>query len=131
MRKILLFLALSFTSLSLLRADNWTQAVSLNAGNKVDNASVNTSTTAATALTDQTRGFSSANTVIFNNSAFTLWIGSNTANLPGTGIPVLASTTYKTDGQFTGILYGVADPTAGAATPNVRILYYLKNDSPR
>ena len=55
-----------------------------------------------------------------NNSAYTLWIGSNTTgtDLSRVGFPVISSETFKL-GALTGQVYGLAD-SAAAGTVNVR-----------
>lgn len=129
MKKILFALFMLAPSLSF--ADRWDAAVSKNAGNSVVTFSVNVTSVAPVALTDSTYGVQSAAIDIFNNSAFTLWVGTNTTTLQGTGFPILSSTTYTTDGVFTGTLYGSLDVQAGAGFKTVRTIYYIKNDALR
>ncbi len=87
----------------------------------------------ATALTDPTLGIYSETIDLFPNSAFALWIGSNTTSLNGhggltkTGFPIKSSTTYTTDGTFTGTVYGMADGAA-ASTQTVNVIYWLSNE---
>ena len=129
MKKLILFLALLFPSLAF--ADRWDAAVSKNAGNSIVTFSVDVSSIAAVAVTDSSYAVQAAVIDIFNNTAFTLWVGTNTTTLQGTGFPILSSTTYTTDGTFTGTLYGSLDVLAGAGIKTIRTIYYIKNDALR
>lgn len=111
-------------------ADRWDAAVSRNAGNSAASYSTTVSTSAATKIVDGSIGVQSATIDIFNNSAYTIWVGTNTTSLVTTGFPILSSTTYTTDGTYTGDLYGTADSGAGSGA-NLRSIYYLKNDALR
>ena len=65
-----------------------------------------------------------ADAVCYNNSAYTLWLGSATANAASSviaaGFPVVAYSYFKLDGAFPGLFYGVAD--TGVSTIDVRCL---------
>jgi hypothetical protein len=129
MKKLLLLLMLLFPSMAF--ADRWDAAISRNAGNSPVTFAVNVTSVAPVAITDSSYGVQSATIDIFNNTAFTLWIGTNTTTLQGTGFPILSSTTYTTDGTFTGTLYGSLDTLAGAGIKTIRTIYYIKNDALR
>lgn len=129
MKKLLLFLATLSIPL-LVRADRWDLAGSRNAGNYVETYSTTVSTSAATLIVTSASAIKSANIDIFNNSAYTIWVGTNTTTLMTTGFPILSSKTYTVDGTYTGDIYGLADVAAGGST-NARTIYYLKNDALR
>lgn len=129
MKKVLLLCLFSVLP-ALAKADMWDTAKSRNAGNYVETYSTTVSSSAATKIIDSTIGIKSATIDVFNNSAYTLWIGSNTSTLMTTGLPVLSSKTYTSDGTYTGDLYGLADSSA-AGSINERTIYYLKNDALR
>lgn len=111
-------------------ADPWHRAQSRNAGNYIQTYAVTVSSSVATQLVNPAVGIYSANIDIFNNSAYTLWVGTNTTTLQTSGFPVKSSTTYTTDGTFTGTMYGLAD-SAAAGSINARTIYYMKNDALR
>lgn len=63
----------------------------------------------------------------FNNTSTTVWVGSVTATIDRQvhtniiqGIPVLSSTTFKIDGQFTGPIYATCND--GVAACEMRCL---------
>lgn len=113
-------------NISMLSAEDQRKAI----GNSMTVASVNVTSFTGTAL--WSAAANRPDGVLFNNSAFTIWIGtdSNAYNSIGTaspqhpnitnGFPVLASSTFRLDGSYTGTMYGTAD--VGAATLNIRIL---------
>ena len=68
-----------------------------------------------------------ANCDIFNNSAYTVWIGSNTTTLESTGFPLISSTTYTLDGSFRGPIYAITEASAGANTANVRVSRFKRD----
>ena len=111
---------------SLLNADPWFNAVSRNAGNYPETYSVTSTTSTATECVDDATAIKAANIDIYNNSAFTIWVGSNTTTLQTTGFPIKSSQTYTLDGTYTGSLYCTSD-SAAAGDTNVRTAYYLKN----
>lgn len=127
-RAFLFCLALGIVGIS--RADRHDSAKSVNAGDYPLTYFVTVSSSAATLLVDGSLSIESANIDIFNNSGYTLWIGTNTASLQTTGFPILSSTTYTTSGSFRGSLYGLAD-SAAAGNTNARTIYYQKNDALR
>lgn len=129
MKKYLAFLGLLLLPAFAL-ADPWDAAVSQNAGNYVESYPVTVSSTTATQLIDPTIAIKSANIHIVNNSAFALWIGTNTSTLLTTGYPVFSSSTYSLGGTYTGSLFAIAG-TSTVASTNARVLYYLKNDALR
>lgn len=129
MKKILTLMFLLLPSISF--ADRWDAAISKNAGNSVVTFSVDVTSVTPVAITNSDYGVQSAAIDIFNNTAFTLWIGTNTTTLQTTGFPILSSTTYTTDGVFTGTVYGALDTAAGAGTKTVKTIYFIKNDALR
>lgn len=124
MKKIFLALALLGLS-SVAIADRFDKAASKNSGNYIESYAVSVSSFTATKIIDETIAIKSANIDIFPNSAFDLFIGTNTSTLLTTGFPILSSTTFTLDGTYTGSMYAI---TEGAANANVRVIYYLKND---
>ena len=129
MKRFLAFLAFLIIPFT-LRADPWNAAVSKNCGNYIQTYSVTVSSITPTLLVDPAVAILSACIDIFDNSANTVWIGTNTATLQTTGFPILSSKTYTTDGSYTGSVYGLAD-SAAAGSINARTIYYLKNDAVR
>ena len=115
---------------SLSHSDPWNEAKSKNSGNYIRTYSVTVSSSAATELVSQASAILSANADIFNNSAYVLYIGTNTTTLESAGFPILSSKTYTLDGTYTGTIYGLAE-AAAAGSINVRTIYYLKNDAVR
>lgn len=69
--------------------------------------------------------------ILFNNSNYTIWIGTDSLTYNGVahpnitnGFPVLSSGTFRLDGQMTGAVYATLDTQAAgtAVTANVRVL---------
>ena len=111
-------------------ADPWDSAKSKNAGNYTETYATTITTYTATKVIDSSVAIKSAVIDFFNNSAYTVWVGTNTTTLQTTGFPIRSSTTYTTDGTFTGDLYSVADSSAGGSV-NSRTIYWMKNDAVR
>ena len=109
-------------------ADRFDRAVSKNAGNYVETYSITVNTITATQVIDPTLAIKSASIDVIPNYGYALFVGSNTATLQSTGFVVTASSTYTSDGTYTGSLYGMAAP-AQAGNGNVRVIYWLKNDA--
>lgn len=107
----------------------WNDGYVRQAGQKVESFKVTLTTSTAVDIMsslDVTGNVWLVNVDIFNNSAFTVWLGTNTTSLRDTGFPLLSSTTYTLDGQYTGTLYGTMDITAGASK-DVRVIGYFRN----
>lgn len=120
MKKLLSFLIL-LASVASARADFPDSGVVRRAGAALETSNVSCSSFTATQIFVADPW--DANADIMNNSAFTLWIGSNTNTLFFTGFPILASTTYTLDGRFTGSIYGMVESGA-SANQSVRIIRY-------
>lgn len=104
---------------------SWDDTVIRDAGRNIETYTKTVTTYTATALWSASTGNEDvSNADIFNNSAYTLWVGSNTTDLATRGFPILSSTTYTVDGRFTGTIYGLVDAAAGGNT-NVRAILYL------
>jgi len=119
--KKLLILFISIFTASIVLAE-WDNTYIRDAGRTAQTQTVTVSSSVATALNTQSVHY--ANMDLFNNSAYTLWIGTNTTTLMSTGFPVLSSTTYTMDGRWTDILYGLADSSA-AGSINIRVINYV------
>ena len=120
MKKLLILLIGLFTA-SIALTD-WDQTYIRDAGRTAQTQVVTVSSSVATGLNTQSVYY--ANMDLFNNSAYTLWIGTNTTTLMSTGFPILSSTTYTMDGRWTDIIYGLADSSA-AGSINVRVISYV------
>lgn len=129
MKRSILALLLCLTPL-FAKADRWDSAVSKNAGHYAETYSVTVTTYTATEVIDDAKAIRSSVIDVMVNNAYVLWVGSNTTTLESTGFPIRSSSTYTTDGTFTGSLYGMAEPSAGGSV-NVRVIYWLKNDALR
>ncbi len=120
MKKLLAVVAL-LAAATIARAAEFTDVKTINAGNAVEISAVTVTSFTATAL--YTSDPWDANVDIFNNSAFVLYIGTNTTTLPLTGFPILSSATYTLAGRYTGTLYGLT-LSGTSANQNVRIIRY-------
>lgn len=120
MKKLLMFLLLLVPGMA---SANWDNATQVDAGEYVTTDVVSVSSFTATAIC--TQDVWDVNMDVFNNSAFTLWIGSNTTTLPSTGFPILSSQTYTMNGQFTGQLYAIVESGA-AGNRHVRCIHYKR-----
>ena len=121
-----LLAALTITMLacgSLKAASNWDDAGVRAAGTYAETVRTDITTYTATALWAQSVW--DVNLDIFNSSAYTIYIGTNTTTLVATGMPILSSKTFTLDGQFTDVLYATADPAAAGNTI-VRIIRYKR-----
>ena len=88
-------------------------AVRKEGGRKIETRSIAVTTHTATLIIDVS--IYRPDETCINNSAYTLWIGSQAAGvtLSNIGFPIVSSATFKTD-SFTGSMYGLADsPAAG------------------
>lgn len=119
-----LFCALG--NIALLQADTgWEGATRREIGTSAAVRSVNVTSTTGTALWSAST--KRPDGVLFNNSASTIWIGTDSASYFAVehpnitnGFPVLASSTFRLDGSYTGILYGTSG--VGLGTLNTRII---------
>ena len=123
MKSLFAALTLMFGAATLNAASNWDDAVVRAAGTYAETVRTEITTYTATAL--WTQSVWDVNLDIFNSSAYTIYIGTNTTTLVDTGMPILSSKTSTLDGQFTDVLYGTADPAAAGNTI-VRILRYKR-----
>lgn len=104
----------------------WENATRKSIGETITVASVDVDSFTGTALFSAS--FKRPDGSVFNNSAFTIWVGTVTGTYSApyqhpnitTGFPVLASSTFRLDGSYTGVLYGTSDATRG--TINVRTI---------
>lgn len=124
------FLFALFLIPNLAFADRFDTAKSRNSGDYVETYAVTPTTYSAVECVDNDTAIKSANIDVFNNSAYTLWVGTNTTALRASGLPILSSKTYTMDGQYTGSLYCMEDITAGG-NGDVRVIYFLKSDYAR
>lgn len=119
MKKILGFISLMLMTSALYAG--WDSDYVRSAGNYIVQSAVTlTANSTGTIITADT---TCATIDIFNNSAYTLWIGSTSTTSHTNGFPILSSSTYTTDGRFTGTIIGYA--AIGAV--DVRILKYKRN----
>lgn len=83
-------------------------------GSYVESRTVSVSSSAATALL--TWNVKRPDSTCFNNSAYTVWLGSAATGttLSNIGFPVLSSATFRLE-SMTGSVYGLADNAAGGS----------------
>ncbi len=117
MKKFLLagLFLIAAVSVDLLHSETgWENSVRPAVGGSVQTRVVSVSSSAATTIlpADVFR----PDATCFNNSAFTLWIGSAaaTTTLSTVGFPILSSATFRL-GSMTGVVSGLADAAAGGA----------------
>lgn len=112
MKNFYLITSVLILSVGLAMADQGHEAANrIEAGSYVNTIRVTVSASATTSIigTNNLR----PDFTCRNNSAFTLWIGSNAANntLYQVGFPVLSSETFKA-GAYTGSIFGQGDGAA-------------------
>lgn len=123
-----LIAALIFTSFSKVQADTGSEAATRKEeGSSITVASITLSSTTGTSIWAASRNRPDG--VLFNNSAFTIWIGTDSLTYNGVthpnitnGFPVASSGTFRLDGAMSGAVFATSDTAAGAASVNVRVL---------
>lgn len=125
MKRFLIGLSIALSVFQGAYSEPWDPGTKRESGSYVQSTSVTVTTYTATALFSADGNV--ANLDIFNNSAYTLWVGSNTTTLQTTGFPILSSKTYTLDGRFAGVIYGLGNSTAAGNT-NVRVIRYLMKE---
>ena len=104
----------------LLVADTgWEGAVRVEVGSYAETRKVTVSSSTIATLTAASK--SRPDVACFNNTPYTLWIGSAAAGvtLPDNGFPILSSATFRI-GALTGSVSGLLDTAAGAYSGDVR-----------
>jgi amino acid permease len=104
----------------------WDEGSVKSAGSDIQTFPILVSSFTATQIISAT--INKVNTDIMNNSAFTLWIGTNTTTLFFTGFPILASATYTLDGKYTGSVYGLVE-SGTSGSQSIRTILFKNNQN--
>src|SRR5260221_2963729 len=131
MKKLLMIIILIIMATNIYAEfGSWEGAIRKDIGNNISVTSINLSSTTGTVIwapsTQRPDG------ILFNNSAFIIWLGTDTITTNGTlhtnitnGFPVASSGTFRLDGSMTGQITATADQ--GVASVNIRIMNGVSN----